>query len=388
MWLSAKVKEAAEAEEALTAAALAASAATAAARPWGCRPPPRLCVWRGSSAARLPVGTRLPAAGAAALAARRRGAGGGGRGPGAWAGLRGGGGEGPRPARAPRRGLRRSLGKLNLPPWPRPGGRGGEGGGRRAVTLRAGRGPRPEPAPAPPSPRARRPAAVSRAAGGGAALLLNPPAGGFSPFRARGGERGAGPGRAVCGRRCPRASAAPPSLCSGRRKRAARVTFLHCDLPVVGDEARSPRLLELVRGEPEDLVEEEPSPGRGDSSLAAAGVWLSFRKRGSWDNNENAVQLSVVNIFALCYRSETGKVLGQEKNPVCRCCCRVLVTALQLREAALRSGVGAGTRLDPEMPRLGVFRIARCRDPPRRPCTLAEGCLPTPHTFWASQVTQ
>lgn len=54
------------------------------------------------------------------------------------------------------------------------------------MTLRAGGGLRP----AAPPPRPGQ-AAGACFPGGGAVLLLNPPAGGFSPFRARGGERGA-----------------------------------------------------------------------------------------------------------------------------------------------------------------------------------------------------
>lgn len=152
----------------------------------------------------------------------------------------------------PRRGLSRSLWKLNLPPWPQPGRPRRRW--RRAVTLRAGGGPRPAAgSPAPrrlrlrPSPRvpAGRRLFPGRQAGG-AVLLLNPPAGGFSPFRARGGERGSGlnPGRrAGLGRLrpfagSPRASPAPPSPLLRARKRAARVTFLHCYLPIAGHKAR------------------------------------------------------------------------------------------------------------------------------------------------------
>ena len=152
--------------------------------------------------------------------------------------------------------------------------------GRRAAggDLARGRGSAPAarrpaaraPPPLPPRPAARRLFPGRQA--GGAALLLNPPAGGFSPFRARGGERGSGLTSGRCaglGALAPAAgSPAPRCLRSGRRQRADRVTFLSCYLPVAGDKARLPRLLELVLEAPEDLVEEESSTGWSGFSRA------------------------------------------------------------------------------------------------------------------------
>lgn len=124
-----------------------------------------------------------------------------GRGPGAWARLCGGGWGGPLGRRVPStpwaqpQPLEIKLAALARPGRPRRRRRRAAGGD----LARAG-GPRPLPGcPAAPQPAPRRRPSPPRPAGrrlfpgrqaGGAALLLNPPAGGFSPFRARGGERG------------------------------------------------------------------------------------------------------------------------------------------------------------------------------------------------------
>lgn len=162
----------------------------------------------GLSAARLPVRASLLASGAAAAWRRDEDRG---RGPGCAVGVG-------RTAEGALSTLRaqlqpREIKLAAVAPAGAPAAAKAAGG-----DLARGRGSAPG-RPSPPRPGR---AAGGCFPGGGAVLLLNPPAGGFSPFRARGGERRAarlaGLGLPTPSARSRRASPAPPCICCGRGK--------------------------------------------------------------------------------------------------------------------------------------------------------------------------
>lgn len=201
----------------------------------------RGCVWRGSAPPACPP--RLPP-GSGGCSCRLPG---GGRGR-AWRGARAGGvgraarwGWGGPAAGAlpPRRGLSRSLGKLNLPPWPRPGRPRRRR--RRASGGDLARGRGSAPAPLPPAPAGRR-AAVSRAAGGRRGAPVESSRGRVFPLPGEGrGARGPAEPRRGAGLRLPRARlrvSAGPASAPRSASGLLQVTFLRGFWPCDRDKAR------------------------------------------------------------------------------------------------------------------------------------------------------